>query len=137
MTVPAIFWNFELCWQIFFSACLATLSLSVFDAWKSHEPVNITNAGAIKFGSFVQNPYTASDLPFFLIMGVFGGILGSFFVSTNYFMGKMRKKYLTSRFKKFLETMFFVGVTATIIYFAPSFLPNPCLNDQDSGFPET
>jgi chloride channel 7 len=67
------------------------------------------NAGAIKFGSYIDNPYVLQDLPFFLLMGVFGGLLGSMFVHVNYNIGKFRKQYInTSPYKKIAETLFWV-----------------------------
>ena len=56
-------------------------------------------------------------------MGVLGGLLGSFFVATNYFMSKLRKKFLgTNKVRKVIEAMVFVIVTSTICYYSPSFL---------------
>lgn len=119
MTSPATFWNFELTWKIFFCSCISTFTLGLLEAIAEGTPANIVNAGAIKFANFDPNPFSMADFPFFLIMGVFGGILGACFVATNYYMGKLRKKYLTTRTKKILETSAFVLVTATIMYFAP------------------
>ncbi len=58
MTVPATFMHFELLWQCFFAAVLADFSESICDAFKSHDPVDVTNAGAIKFGVYDPDPYT-------------------------------------------------------------------------------
>jgi hypothetical protein len=52
-------------------------------------------------------------------MGVIGGVLGAIFCFVNYTMGKLRKKYLTTNLRKFLETMFYVVMTGTLMYFAP------------------
>ncbi len=77
------------------------------------------------------------DLPFFCIIGVFGGLLGSFFVATNYFMSKLRKKYLgTNKTKKIIEVMVFVLVTSTICFYSPSFLSNQCYSVTDSSYSE-
>lgn len=69
-------------------------------------------------------------------MGVFGGLLGAFFVSVNYMMGKIRKRFIgTSKPRKIIETLVFVGVTATVCYFAPSWIKDPCLVDLNSNLP--
>ena len=91
MTAPAVFWNFEMAWQMFFCSCLGVLSLSILDNLKDGESiVEIVNSGAVKFGTMVTNPWYLWDLPSFMLLGVFGGILGAFFVSGNHFFGKLR-----------------------------------------------
>ena len=73
---------------------------------------------------------------FFLILAVFGGLLGAFFVSVNYMMGKFRKAYIgTNKGKKIIEVLLFVGVTSTVCFFAPSWIRDPCLVDNGSNFP--
>lgn len=109
-------------WQMFFSACLATFSLSICDAIKDGDFADVANTGAIKFGVLDPNPYTIADLPVFMIMGVFGGLLGSFFVAVNYFFGKVRKVYVATKVRKVIEACIYVAITATIIYFTPLFL---------------
>lgn len=58
MTTPAIFWHFELAWQVFFSAVLSDFAEGICDSIKSGDPADATNAGALKFGTFDPNPYT-------------------------------------------------------------------------------
>jgi chloride channel 7 len=95
------------------------------------------NAGAIKFGSYIDNPYVLQDLPFFLLMGVFGGLLGSMFVHVNYNIGKFRKQYInTSPYKKIAETLFWVFLTATIMYFSPLIIQSDCLPIAESKISE-
>jgi H+/Cl- antiporter ClcA len=48
------------------------------------EDVRITNAGLIKFGKFDENPYKLQDFPFFMLLGVFGGLLGALFIQLNF-----------------------------------------------------
>ena len=38
----------------------------------------------IKFGEYDENPYKLQDFPFFIILGIFGGLLGSFFIYVNF-----------------------------------------------------
>jgi len=52
-------------------------------------------------------------------MGVFGSLLGELFCHVNYKMGLWRKKYLKNDMLKFLETIFYVVVTAALMYWAP------------------
>ncbi len=88
------------------------------DAW------DITNAGFIKFASFVDDSYKIYDLISFGIIGAIGGIMGAGFCYVNYRMGKFRKQYLKTDLRKFSETMFYVILTGTIMYFAPLLTQN-------------
>lgn len=89
---------------------------------KDNDPDNITNSSAIKFGSFDPNPWKIVDLPVFCLMGVWGGLLGAFFVAGNYFFSKLRKVYVATKPRKVLEVIVVVCITATIVFFAPTFL---------------
>ena len=54
---PSTFWSFELTWKIFFASSISTFVLNVMSAIKRGETVHITNAGLIKFGSYISAPY--------------------------------------------------------------------------------
>lgn len=75
----------------------------------------------------MSNNYKIWDLIFFSIMGVFGGLLGALFCSVNYRMGKWRKLTLKTDKLKFLETIFYVAVTAILMYWAPMVVSNECV----------
>jgi chloride channel 7 len=121
---PATFWSFELTWKIFFCSSIATFTLNLLICVMKGEDVSITNAGLIKFGEYDENPYKLQDFPFFIILGIFGGLLGSFFIYVNFELNLMRKKYLTSPWMKALECIFLTAVTATVLFFTPRILSN-------------
>ncbi len=50
--------------------------------------------------------------------------MGAGFCYVNYRMGKFRKQYLKTDLRKFSETMFYVILTGTIMYFAPLLVQN-------------
>ena len=116
---PSTFWSFELTWKIFFSSSIATFVLNFFSAIKTGETVHITNAGLIKFGSYISAPYTLYDFPFFIILGICGGLLGSFFNFINYEVNVLRRIYLNTNWKKVLETFVLTALTALLIASAP------------------
>ena len=89
--------------------------------------MSIVNAGMIKFGQYDENPYKLHDFPFFIVLGVLGGLLGAFFIYVNYSINKLRKHYLDTKWKKVLESIVLVAITATVIFFAPMILKNDCL----------
>lgn len=120
VAAPSVFWSFELTWMLFFTSAVSCFFVNILQSLAEGKGFgNLTNSGVIKFGTFVSDKYKIYDLISFGIMGVIGGILGAIFCFVNYTMSKMRKKYLNTNFKKFLETMFFVFTTGTLMYFAP------------------
>lgn len=77
------------------------------------------NGGLIKFGSYDANPYQLRDFPFFAILGICGGLLGSFFNFINYEVNVMRRIYLSTKWKKVMETFLLTALTAFLIVSAP------------------
>lgn len=123
---PSTFWSFNLTWKIFFSSSIATFVLNFLVAVKSGETLHITNAGLIKFGSYIQVPYELKDFPFFVILGICGGLLGSFFNFINYEVNVLRRIYLNTAWKKVLETLFMTALTALLISVAPLITRQSC-----------
>lgn len=123
---PSSFWSFELTWKIFFASSISTFVLNVMSAIKRGETVHITNAGLIKFGSYISAPYELQDFPFFIILGICGGVLGSFFNFINQQVNVLRRIYLNSNWKKVLETLFLTMLTATLISVAPLITRQSC-----------
>lgn len=119
---------------MFFSACLAVVTLTICDALKSGDGVDeLVNTYNMKYGTFDTNPWTLKDIPAFCIMGFFGGLLGAFFVSGNYFFSKLRKAYVNTKPKKVIEACIIVGITATIIFFSPIYIKNLCYEVDGSN----
>ena len=116
---PSSFWSFDLTWKIFFSSSISTFVLNAMSAYKRGAENHITNAGLIKFGSYMSTPYVLGDFPFFLILGICGGLLGSFFNFINYEVNVLRKIYLNSNWKKVMETLFLTTLTSCLISIAP------------------
>lgn len=127
---PSTFWSFGLTWKIFFCSSISTFVLNILICLKNNQEVNIVNAGLIKFGEYDENPYKLHDFPFFIMLGVMGGLLGAFFIFVNYTINKYRKKFLITKWQKVLETVTLVALTATVIYFMPMILKDDCLEEE-------
>lgn len=123
---PSTFWSFGLTWKIFFSSSIATFVLNFLSAIKTGETIHITNAGLIKFGSYIAAPYELFDFPFFIILGICGGLLGSFFNFINYEVNVLRRIYLNTSWKKVLETFVLTALTALLISLAPIITRQSC-----------
>jgi H+/Cl- antiporter ClcA len=116
---PSTFWSFGLTWKIFFCSSISTFVLNILSCLRSGQDVSITNAGILKFGSFESKPYELIDFPYFVVLGVCGGLLGALFNQVNSEVNRIRRIYLTSPWKKVVDTLCFTLVTAALIFSAP------------------
>ena len=119
-------------WKIFFCSSVATFVLNILSCLKKGEDVVVTNAGLIKFGSYDQSPYELRDFPWFMVLGVCGGLLGSFFNFINQEMNVLRRIYLTHPWKKVVETIVLTSVTAMLIFYAPKVTSGSCEKVENS-----
>jgi H+/Cl- antiporter ClcA len=94
---PSTFWSFGLTWKIFFCCSISTFVLNILSSIRLGKDVLIMNAGLIKFGQYDENPYRLHDFPFFILIGVMGGLLGAAFVTLNQFVMSIRKRYLINK----------------------------------------
>jgi H+/Cl- antiporter ClcA len=68
-----------------------------------------------------------------MIIGVLGGLLGALFIKVNFLVSSYRKKYFSDKWKKVHEVVGLVLITCTVIYFAPMFLYNDCLDVEEGN----
>ena len=130
---PSTYWSFGLTWKIFFCSSVSTFTLNILMCLMKGKDVSITNAGLIKFGEYDENPYKLADFPFFIILGVFGGLLGSFFIYVNFELNVIRKKYLLSKHMKVIETVALTALTATVLFVTPRMLSMSCMSQDESS----
>lgn len=130
---PATYWSFELTWKVFLSSSVATFVLNLLICFVHGKDLSITNAGLIKFGEYDSKPYKLQDFPFFVILGVFGGLLGAFFIYFNAMLNGIRKKKLNTPVKKVLETLAMTVLTGLIFFLAPQILKKSCLSEDESS----
>lgn len=130
---PSSFWSFGLTWKIFFCSSISTFTLNILSCLIKGEDVSITNAGLIKFGEYDANPYKLQDFPFFVILGVFGGLLGSFFIYINSEINAIRKRYLKTPMIKIIECCVLTAITVTVIFFTPNILSQNCISQEESN----
>lgn len=124
----ASFWNQELTWRTLFCSMISTFTLNFFlsgsvagGTWGS-----LSEPGLVSFGSFndqIEPGYTVIQIPFFLILGVFGGLIGALFNAINKKLTQFRSKYIKGKkFRMFLEVLFVATITAIISYLYTSFV---------------
>ena len=128
---PSTFWSFGLMWKTFFCSSISTFVLNILSSIRLHKDVFIVNAGLIKFGQYDENPYKLHDFPFFILLGIMGGLLGALFIYLNSTINRYRKLYLKTGWEKVIEVVVLVAVTSTFVYYAPMILRNDCLKETD------
>lgn len=134
---PSSFWSFDLTWKIFFCSSLSTFVLNILVSFKYGESLHIMNGGLVKFGSYDATPYQLRDFPFFLILGICGGLLGSFFNFINYEVNVMRRIYLNTKGKKVIETFLLTTLTAFLLVSAPLITRTSCEKVDNIDLHET
>jgi chloride channel 7 len=130
---PSTFWSFDLTWKIFFCSSISTFTLNILICMLKGKDLSITNAGLIKFGEYDEHPYKLQDFPFFIILGIFGGLLGSFFIYVNAELNAIRKKVLKTNISKLMETICLAALTATVLFFTPNILSKNCMSQDESS----
>jgi H+/Cl- antiporter ClcA len=114
LSKPTTFWTFSMLWRCFFCCSCATFTLSFLN--QAFDPsVNtflVNSAGTLKFGQLQDISIRLDKIWGAFILGILGGILGSFFVSVNTYMTFFRKKHINTTWKKVIECALFG--TATI-----------------------
>ena len=67
------------------------------------------------------------------MLGIFGGLLGSFFIYVNAELNIIRKRLLKTKWMKVAETLALGTLTATILFFTPKILAKSCMSEDDSS----
>uniref|UniRef100_A0A1B6HWZ7 Chloride channel protein n=1 Tax=Homalodisca liturata TaxID=320908 RepID=A0A1B6HWZ7_9HEMI len=110
----ASFWNQSLTWRIFFASIVSTFTLNiVLSAYHGH-PGDLAYAGLLNFGEFAKLSYEIFELPFFVLMGAFGGLTGALFNHINYKITVFRMRYIRLRWMKVVEALTVAAVSCTI-----------------------
>ncbi|KIH67499.1 chloride transporter, ClC family [Ancylostoma duodenale] len=98
----ASFWNQNLTWRMFFSAMISAFTVNSILSWFNGRSGWLSWTGLANFGVFevdtnhalhIQNKnYNIWEIPFFLAVGVIGGLTGALFNHLNSKLTEFRKK---------------------------------------------
>ena len=132
----ASFWSISLTWMVFFCAMLSTFTLNL---WKVAADPSKSFGGLISFGPPTSQPYRVWETPFFLVLGVVGGLVGALFNALNAKLSHWRRDFLASRplgrmWYRALEAVAVSLLTATLAFWLPVIFnecaPIPQPNDE-------
>lgn len=123
---------------------ISTFTLNVFLSLIRGNFGDLSNPGLINFGKFsvtklLKNlsglnnitfikdvPYKWYEIPIFILMGAFGGLLGALFNQTNIKLTKFRNSYVKKKLSTILECCLVAAVSAVIGFLLIFYLNNDC-----------
>jgi chloride channel 7 len=124
------FWNQALTWRTFACATFCSFTLNVLaSGLLLHSWGNLSTPGLATFGSFSEqgNPgYTLIMIPFFILLGVAGGLLGALFIAANHRLTLLRRKVIKSPWSRMLEALI-VSVVVSTAAFSLSYFARDCV----------
>ena len=138
LSKPTTFWNFSMIWRSFFCCSVSTYTLSLLNQIHHNEGfsnLQVTSAGTVKFGELQNLEVKLEHIHGAIVLGVVGGVLGSFFINVNTRMTILRKKYITKNWIRVVETGIFAVLTvstytAFTVFMAKCLEINPDTSDE-------
>ncbi|CAJ0925559.1 unnamed protein product, partial [Mesorhabditis belari] len=121
----ASFWNQSLTWRMFFTSMFSSFTVSAILAWYHGAGAWLSWNGLANFGVFEDKDYNLFEIPFFLAIGVIGGVSGAFFNYLNINLAKFRKKYILTKKQRLLEAII-IAATSGFFGFLTLFLVDDC-----------
>ncbi|XP_057341754.1 H(+)/Cl(-) exchange transporter 7 [Microplitis mediator] len=115
------FFNQSLTWRTFFASMISTFTLNIIlSAYHGH-PGELSYPGLLNLGKFGTINYQVYEIPLFMMVGTFGGLMGAFWNYMNYKITVFRLKYIRRRWLKVVEVICVSIMAATMgslmIYF--------------------
>uniref|UniRef100_A0A336KZX9 Chloride channel protein n=1 Tax=Culicoides sonorensis TaxID=179676 RepID=A0A336KZX9_CULSO len=108
----ASFWNQHLIWRCFFASVISSFTLNlVLSAY--HGLKSFTYPGLFNLGQFEPLPFQYYELPIFIAMGIFGGIIGAFWNCMNTKINIFRNRFIKWKFARVIEAMLIAALSAT------------------------
>jgi len=121
MSRPNTFWRFSMIWKVFLACSLGTFFLALLNNLYANNLNGSWSGSTLKFGT----AQASADvnmlylLPASIVLGIVGGLLGALFISVNTKMNAYRKRFLTTKWIKPIETFFWCFATASFFFFTP------------------
>eukprot|EP00792_Barthelona_sp_PAP020_P004644 TRINITY_DN2257_c0_g1_i1.p1 TRINITY_DN2257_c0_g1~~TRINITY_DN2257_c0_g1_i1.p1 ORF type:complete len:769 (+),score=167.95 TRINITY_DN2257_c0_g1_i1:446-2752(+) len=98
-------------WRTFFGTAIAALSLKIFN------PTKLSPTFSLQADIF--HSFSPVEIPFFILLGLFTGLLSVLFIKFNTWIAKSRKKYHWWKNSPILEVLVVAIITAIVCDFFP------------------
>ena len=126
----ASLWNLEMSVKVFICSSFSVLALNIYNDAK--DPLTPAS-GQTDFG-VVTGKYEVWELPFCLVLGAFGGLIGALFNSLNMKVTRMRKKVIQGvGWKRLIEVLVINFLVSTVLFLMASRLYDCVRVEEDSG----
>ena len=135
LSKPNTFWSFSLTWKVFFASTISTFTLSVFkQLFDGILPIMISNDDIVKLGGRqgIDNNVTMDCIIGVIFLGIFGGLLGAFFIIVNNRINLLRKKFLVKKHSNIIEAVVIILLTTSTMYIA-AYLVYALSDDPDNN----
>ncbi|KAG4067704.1 hypothetical protein HA402_005476 [Bradysia odoriphaga] len=109
----ASYWNQALIWKALIASIISSFTLNVILSWY-HDLKTFSYPGLFNLGQFEPLPYEYFEIPIFVTMGMFGGLMGAVWNSVNIKLTIIRSRYITTKWGRVLEVAIAAAVTATV-----------------------
>lgn len=109
----ASFWNPNLILRTLVASIISSFTLNVVLS-AFHGLRTFSYPGLFNFGKFEELPYEYFEIPIFVLMGCFGGLLGALWNSANIRLSIWRTKYIKVNALKVAEAVLVAMLTATV-----------------------
>lgn len=123
MEEAATYWSLELTWQAFFAACVASYTIRYTLSGFS----DIDQNGFIEFPKASNTGYEAWEVPFFMIIGVIGGLVGALFCNFALVVQPLRNKIFElgdeskrRKYSRIGEALLLLLITVCIQFWLPA-----------------
>ena len=118
----ASFWSLSLTWRTYMATMLSTSTLWLLIVARDH--LDSYDALGPTYGFWDdQRKFAVWELPFFVLISVFGGFAGAAFCQANFYLSNWRRKHTQGRpLRKVAEVLFCVWITATIGFWMPTWV---------------
>lgn len=110
----ASFWNQALTWRIFFCSMMTSFTLNLFLSAYNHQGGILAFYSLVNFGLVEELDYFWFEIPIYIGIAVFGGIIGASFCYFHVIITKYRQRYLVQRWSKVLEAILIATLTTTL-----------------------
>lgn len=107
----ASFWNQHLIWRSFFASVISSFTLNlVLSAYHGLE--SFTYPGLFNLGEFEPLPFQYYELPIFIAMGIFGGVVGALWNGVNTKINLFRNRFIKWKCAKVMEAVLVAAISA-------------------------
>lgn len=107
-------WRVQLVYRTLVASVVGVFITGTFQNLINGEQLQATYTGIFNFGKVGNFEFHYFEMPIFALMGVAGGLMGSFFIFLSGKCAKFRKRYLSSKILKVAEAVTVCGITVTI-----------------------